>query len=334
MDFVPDNLLSWVGELDASLASAAVAHAESMAAAGAPVDVIHCHDWMTTQAGIAAAQATGAPLVATIHATERGRHQGHLPGDISVAVDATERRLCQAADALITCSQAMRDDAINQLGADPSKITVLPNGIDEAVWSTDETQRRRARVRWGGTGPLLMFTGRLEVEKGIFTMLDALPAILEKFPDARLVVAGQGGQSSQFDTDVAERGLTTAVVRAGWLSEDDLKALIAAADVALVPSLYEPFGLVALEAMALGTPVVAARTGGLADIVEDGHTGLTHAAGDPGALAAAVVEALNDQAGARARADLARAELPKRFDWRNIADQTVGVYDRALAREG
>lgn len=334
LDFVPDNLLSWVGELDASLAAAAAAHANEMAAAGTPVDVIHCHDWMTTQAGVDASQAAGVPLVATIHATERGRHQGHLPGDISVAVDATERRLCQAAQSLITCSQAMRDDAINQLGADPDKITVLPNGIDESVWSTNESRRRRARVRWGGTGPLLMFTGRLEVEKGIFTMLDALPTILNSFPDARLVVAGQGGQSAQFDIDVAERGLSPAVVRAGWLSEDELKALIAAADVALVPSIYEPFGLVALEAMSLSTPVVAARTGGLADIVEEGRTGLTFTPGDPGELAAAVIETLSDPRAARVRADLARAELPKRFDWHHIAADTVAVYEQAADGTG
>ena len=329
LDFVPDNLLSWVGELDASLAAAATAQVAKMAAAGTPVDVIHCHDWMTTQAGIEAAQAAGVPLVATIHATERGRHQGHLPGDVSVAVDATEQRLCQAADELITCSQAMREDVITQLGADPDRVVVLPNGIDETVWRTEDSQRRRARVRWGGTGPLLMFTGRLEVEKGIYTMLDALPTILNNFPDARLVVAGQGGQGGQFDADIAERGLSPAVIRAGWLSEEELKALIAAADVALVPSIYEPFGLVALEAMALGTPVVAARTGGLADIVDNGRTGLTFTPGDPGELASAVVETLSDPRAAAARADLARAELPKRFNWRHIAEDTVAVYERA-----
>ena len=329
LDFVPDNLLSWVGELDASLAAAATAQVAKMAAAGTPVDVIHCHDWMTTQAGIEAAQAAGVPLVATIHATERGRHQGHLPGDVSVAVDATEQRLCQAADELITCSQAMREDVITQLGADPDRVVVLPNGIDETVWRTEDSQRRRARVRWGGTGPLLMFTGRLEVEKGIYTMLDALPTILNNFPDARLVVAGQGGQGGQFDADIAERGLSPAVIRAGWLSEEELKALIAAADVALVPSIYEPFGLVALEAMALGTPVVAARTGGLADIVDNGRTGLTFTPGDPGELASAVAETLSDPRAAAARADLARAELPKRFNWRHIAEDTVAVYEQA-----
>lgn len=333
LDFVPDNLLSWVGELDASLAAAATAQVAKMAAAGTPVDVIHCHDWMTTQAGIEAAQAAGVPLVATIHATERGRHQGHLPGDVSVAVDATEQRLCQAADELITCSQAMREDVITQLGADPDRVVVLPNGIDETVWRTEDSQRRRARVRWGGTGPLLMFTGRLEVEKGIYTMLDALPTILNNFPDARLVVAGQGGQGAQFDTDTVERGLSPAVMRAGWLSEEELKALIAAADVALVPSIYEPFGLVALEAMALGTPVVAARTGGLADIVDNGRTGLSFAPGDPGQLAAAVVETLSDPRAAAARAELARAELPKRFNWRHIAEDTVAVYEQARGRE-
>lgn len=333
LDFVPDNLLAWVGQLDASLATAAVDAVAQAQAVGREIDIVHCHDWMTAGAGLAAARAADAPLVATIHATERGRHQGHLPGEISVAVDATERHLCAIADQIITCSQAMRTDVIEQLGTDAAKVSVLPNGIDTEVWGTTEALRDQARQHWAGPNPLLMFTGRLEVEKGIFTLLDAMPAILEQFPRTVLAVAGQGGQSEQFDSDVLKRGLSTSVRRTGWLSEDELKALIAAADAALVPSLYEPFGLVALEAMSLDTPVVVARTGGLADIVEDGRNGLTFTPGDPAGLAAAVTTTLSDPEAARKRAEVAREELPARFDWHMIAAETVSVYDRALGRD-
>ena len=150
---------------------------------------------------------------------------------------------------------------------------MIPNGVDTATWQSTGPAREDARRRWSRHGPLLVFSGRLEAE-GIFTLLDAMPHILAAHPRARLVVSGQGGQSGRFDQVTAERGLSDAVVRAGWQPEADLRALIAASDIAIVPSLYEPFGLVALEAMALGAPVICARTGGLADIVTDGETGL------------------------------------------------------------
>lgn len=327
LDFVPDNLLQWVGELDRSLANSAVAEVGVQ-----PQDVIHAHDWMTTTAGEEAARAAGAPLVATIHATERGRHQGHLPGAISMSVDATERQLCRCADAIIACSPAMRTDIMEQLDADPAKITVVPNGIDVPSWTASESERAEAKARWGGSGPLLVFTGRLEVEKGIYTLLDAMAAIRATHPRARLIVVGQGGQERYFDADIARHGLSATVIRAGWLGERELRGLIAAADVAIVPSLYEPFGMVALEAVSLGAPLVVAATGGLTSIVDDGRTGLTFTPGDPHSLAEAVLAVLADPQAARERAVTAQGELSSRFDWRTIAADTVAVYQRALDR--
>ncbi|MCB0916695.1 MAG: glycosyltransferase family 4 protein, partial [Actinobacteria bacterium] len=174
-------------------------------------------------------------------------------------------------------------------------------------------------------------SGRLEAEKGIFTMLDAMPQVLSEHPRARLVVAGNGGQSHHFDHDIVERGLAGSVVRSGWLPEADLRALVGSADAALVPSLYEPFGLVALEAMALGAPVICARTGGLVDIVDDGVTGLLFEPGNPTDLAAAIDRTLNDPAAAADRAAAAAAPLRARFNWSNIADATVAEYRNVAA---
>lgn len=326
LDFVPDNLLQWVGELDRSLANSAL----EQVAITKP-DVVHAHDWMTTMSGELAADAADAPLIATIHATERGRHQGYLPGAISMSVDSTERQLCVRAEAIIACSPAMRSDIVEQLDADPAKISVVPNGIDTQAWQAGDAERDQARERWGGAGPLLVFTGRLEVEKGIYTLLDAMGAIRAAHPRARLVIVGQGGQERYFDADIERHGLAGSVVRAGWLGERELRGLIAAADVAVVPSLYEPFGMVALEAVSLGAPLVVAATGGLTSIVDNGRTGVTFAPGDPHSLADAVLEVLADPDSARARAQTASAELPLRFDWRSIAEETVEVYRRAIA---
>lgn len=323
--FEPAYLIEWVTDLDDGLAVSAAGHVRAFAP-----QIVHCHDWMTTRSGLSAAAAADVPLVATIHATERGRHQGYLPGDISVAVDAVERSLCHEASRLITCSTAMRSEVVRQFDVPVGKVSVLPNGVDTDLWQTTGTAREAARRRWSRHGPLLVFTGRLEAEKGIYTLLDAMPAVLAEHPLARLVVAGQGGQSDRFDQLIGERGLTDAIVRSGWLPEGELRALIGAADAAIIPSLYEPFGLVALEAMALGAPVVAAATGGLGDIIRTGETGIAFSPGDPGALAAAIREVLRDPTAARERTVRASAELRVRYNWRTIAADTVGVYEAEL----
>jgi len=325
--FVPDNLLRWVGDLDEALAASAHATVGTFAP-----DVVHCHDWMTTRAGLAAVDGSQRPLLATIHATEQGRHQGYLPGDVSLTVDAIERFLCHSVDTVIVCSNAMRDEVVSQFTIAPERVHVLPNGIDTTLWQTTAEAQDAARTRWSSHGPLLVFTGRLEVEKGIFTLLDAMVQVSQARPDVRLVIAGNGTQAEQVERVRHECGLTHHVIKAGWLPESDLKALIAAADVALVPSLYEPFGLVALEAMSLGTPVVAARTGGLADIVVDDETGTTFTPGDPHDLAQALLRVLEHREQAQAHAKNARAALGN-YDWARIAHDTVSVY-AATARVG
>ncbi len=284
---------------------------------------------MTTIAGQVASAAADAPLVATIHATERGRHQGFLPGDVSPAVDSIERVLSQRADRIITCSAAMRDEVAAQFEVDPARISVIPNGINTAEWQSPSADRAAARARWAANGPLVVYSGRLEVEKGIFTLADAIPAILEQAPTTRFAVAGNGQQGAAFDQKCADLGLTWQVERTGWLPEADLRALIGCADVAVVPSLYEPFGLVVLEAMSLGTPVVVSDTGGLADIIADGDNGLTFPPGDPAALASAILSVIADQPGSAQRAAVAREQLQTRYSWDRIADQTVETYASA-----
>lgn len=318
--FVPDNLLRWVGELDEALAASAAATVGTFLP-----EIVHCHDWMTTRAGVAAATRANRPLVTTIHATEQGRHQGYLPGDVSLTVDAIERFLCHSVDSVIVCSNAMRDEVVSQFAVAAELVRVLPNGINTSLWQTTDEERTQARSRWSNHGPLLVFTGRLEVEKGIFTLLNAMVEISHARPDVRLVIAGNGTQAEHVERVRNEFGLTHHVIKAGWLPEADLKALIAAADAAVVPSLYEPFGLVALEAMSLGTPVVAARTGGLADIVVDGETGSTFVPGDASNLAQTLLRVLAEPERAHSQAERATASLG-RYDWSRIAADTVGVY--------
>ena len=223
----------------------------------------------------------------------------------------------------------MRDEVSTLFGRPVEGIAVIPNGIDPDEWRTTDARRRTMRRRYGS--PLVVFAGRLEVEKGVQTLIDAMPALRRAVPGIRAVVIGEGGADRDLRAHARRRRLGDAVTFLGYVSETDLRALISAADVAVVPSLYEPFGFVALEAIVLGAPLVVARTGGLATIVDDGQTGWQFAPGDARALAEAVGEALSDPREARRRAARARADVVARYGWATIAEQTDAVY-RGVAR--
>ena len=297
-----------------------------------PVDIVHAHDWVTADVAIELRDALpGRALIATIHATEAGRHQGWLPGPLSDAIHSTEHRLVHEAQGVIVCSRHMRDEIERLFGVPADRVNVIANGIDLERWQATSSLTADARKEHAPEGPLIVFVGRLEWEKGAHTLVDALPGLRHAFPRLRAVIAGRGGHEHALEEQVRSHHLADVVDFAGWLPEDELHALIAAADVLVVPSIYEPFGMVAIEAAALGTPLVVARTGGLAEFVTDGETGRTFAAGDASALAAAVSTALRDPDGSARMARMARARLRDSYTWELLAEQTDAAYTRALA---
>ncbi|HWN27938.1 MAG TPA: glycosyltransferase family 4 protein [Actinomycetospora sp.] len=284
-------------------------------------DVVHAHDWLVAHGAIGLADLTGAPLVATIHATEAGRHGGWLSQPLNQQVHSVEWWLARRADAVVTCSQAMRAEVSGLFDLDPDGVTVVHNGIDATGWP-------HARTVADGP-PTLLYLGRLEWEKGVHDLVAALPAIRRAHPGTRLLVAGTGSCSDW----LAERARAARVRRSvrllGHVDDATLRDLLASADAAVLPSRYEPFGITALEAAAAGAPLVASRAGGLGEVVVDGVTGLSFAPGDVPGLAAAVVRCLDDPAAARTRADAARARLDTDFAWPAIAAETAALYRSA-----
>ena len=295
-------------------------------------DVLHGHDWLVAQAAVIVRTATGVPYVTTVHATESGRMGGSIVSEQSTAIDATENWMVGLADGVIVCSDFMREEVASLFGRPRSAIAVIPNGIDADAWTTTPARRRAARSAYGS--PLIAFCGRLEVEKGVQTLIDALPAVRRRIPGVRAVIVGTGGAEAALTSQVRRRRLQDAVAFAGYVTDARMRAIVAAADVSAIPSLYEPFGFVALETMALGTPVVASRTGGLAEIVEDGRTGWLVDPGDSGALGRTLAEVLDDPAEARRRAAAAGAEVRTRFSWRAIAERTAAVYGSVAGASG
>ena len=323
-----DELLAWAMALNHALTRAGLALCDQ-----APPDVVHAHDWLVAHAATTLKHHLGVPLVATLHATEAGRHQGWLPGPLNRSIHAVEWWLTYEARRVITCSAYMGWEVTRLFDLPPDKVDVLPNGVDAAAWQVPAERAAAARRRWAGDGPLAVFAGRLVYEKGVQDLLAAVPRLRRRYPGFRLVVAGRGPLAGELRERARALRLGRAVRFAGFVPDAELAALVAAADCAVVPSRYEPFGLVALEAAAAGTPVVASDVGGLREVVAHRRTGLSVPVGDAAALAEAMGELLTDQVLGRRLAKQARTVLRRDRTWASVADRTADVYARAEPQE-
>jgi glycogen(starch) synthase len=321
------DLVAWTLAMGHSLLRAALTRLD-----GWHPDVVHAHDWLVAHPAIALADALDVPLVATFHATEAGRYAGWLSSPLSRQVHSVEWWLAQRADSVITCSAAMRDEVAELFDIDPEPISVLHNGIAQRGWRVGPSRVAAARERYGPDGEaLLLYFGRLEYEKGVQDLIAAMPRIRRAHPGAKALVAGTGTASDMLVEAARTHRVRRSVRFLGHLPDEELAAVLAAADAVVLPSRYEPFGIVALEAAAAGTPLVASTAGGLGEVVVDGVTGVSFPPGDVAALAGAVKRVLADPGAAAQRARAARARLGSDFDWTRIAAGTARVYAAACA---
>ena len=299
-------------------------------------DLIHAHDWLVSFAGIALKQAFRLPLLATVHATEFGRSQGRLDSPLSRAINEQEWRLVFEAWRVIVCSNFMATELIGSLGVPPDKVDVIPNGVRaDRFRSLKGIDHSLLRARFALPYEKIVFNvGRMVREKGLHVLVEAMPTVLAQAPDAKLVVAGKPdswGYWSSARARAEELGLDAKCYFAGFLPDDDRDSLLTLADVAVFPSLYEPFGIVAPEAMAAGAPVVASSAGGLAEVVIHRLTGLTAYPDSPASLAWAIVETLRNPVEAQARARSAYRRVVREYDWGRIAAATHDVYVQVVA---
>ena len=297
-------------------------------AAGA-FDLIHAHNGRTAlQASLALRVAPRGALVATQHFLEpaRARRRG-LAG-------LAGRLLHRLADHRIrfhiAISQAVGDALLARRETDPAKLRVVLNGIrDPRARRLAAPAETRARFDVPADAPLLVCLARLEPEKGVDVLLDALPAVARALPAVRCLVAGQGSLENPLRERIARAGLQTSVRLLGFL--DDPLSLLDAADLFVLPSLAEPFGLSILEAMALGKPVVATRAGGPLEIVREGRTGLLAPPGESAPLADAIKTVLAPTGLAAGMGPAAREDFLARFTARRMAGEILAVYRAAVA---
>jgi glycogen(starch) synthase len=321
------TLLAWTMAFNHALTRAGL-----RATATADFDVVHAHDWLVAHTAVTLTDHLGIPLVATIHATEAGRHQGWLPEDMNKAIHSVEWWLGHEASKVLVCSAYMRWEVTRLLELPTSKVEVIPNGVDGTVWQAATRAVSAARSRFAGVGPLLGYAGRLVYEKGVQDLVGALPELRRRHPGLRLVVAGDGPHRPELQAQAKALRIQHAVRFTGFLGEGELPALLAATNAVVVPSIYEPFGMVALEAASAGAPLAVASTGGLAEIVEQGVTGVTFPAKDSGALAGAVGGLLADERSARRMAKQAQSMIADRYGWTTIAARTRCAYESAIAQ--
>ncbi|HEX3615081.1 MAG TPA: glycosyltransferase family 4 protein [Solirubrobacteraceae bacterium] len=297
-------------------------------------DLVHSHDWLVAAAARQVARAAGMPWLVTVHATEYGRHQGWVGRHPQSKIHAAERRMARDADHVITCSDYMAGHVTQIFGVAAPRITSIPNGIDAAdLVAAPEPELAALRARFADPGErLVLMVGRLVYEKGFHLALDALAPLVRAGERVRYIVAGSGTAESELKDQARKLGLARHGSFLGWAGDDLLHSLYRVADLCIVPSIYEPFGLVALEAMASGCLCVVADTGGLREVVPaDGTAGLRFPCNDADALQQLLARVLTDD---RARAQLiAEArEHVLRFDWTEVARRTLRVYDALVAR--
>ncbi|HEY4827708.1 MAG TPA: glycosyltransferase family 4 protein [Solirubrobacteraceae bacterium] len=295
-------------------------------------DLVHSHDWLVAGAAGPAARAIGRPWLVTVHATEYGRHQGWVQNHPQSHIHAAERAMVRSADQVVTCSRYMRVHVANVFGVRPAKITAIPNGIDPGDLEPVLADLPALRSKYAAPGELLvLLVGRLVYEKGFHLALDALAPLVHRLGGVRFVVAGTGTAEAELKRQSRRLGLTGHGVFLGWVGDDMLHSLYRVSDLCIVPSLYEPFGLVALEAMASGCLCVVADTGGLREVVPvEGTVGLRFPSRDATALGAVLERVLTDDA-ARAQLVADAREHVLRFDWAEVARRTAEVYEALVA---
>ncbi|RLI28778.1 glycosyltransferase family 1 protein [Candidatus Bathyarchaeota archaeon] len=302
-------------------------------------DLVIAHDWLSVIAGITVKKQLGLPMVFHVHSTEQGRTLGHG----SKVVSSIEHRGGQTADLVITVSYAMREELLS-LGFPRDKVEVCYNGVDPEKYSPekiDPNKVKALRERYGikDEDLMLFFIGRLVGVKGVDKLVMAMPHVLQSVPNAKLVIVGLGDLQDYLQRLVNMLKLQDAVkFRFEFIPEEERILHYAACDVAVFPSLYEPFGIVALEAMSMERPVVvgAAGVSGMREIVipcGEEQCGYHINPNNPADIAWGIVNAVQDPERRKFLGKNGRKRVLSEFTWDKIAEQTLKLYERVAAKK-
>ena len=292
-------------------------------------DVVHGHDWRMGWAADSLSSIFDVPFVLTMHGTERVRHGGQLPPGTPSDVNSIEWWLAFQADRLISPTKFMVNQLVTGFELPPELVARIPNGIDPDLWKPSaELGAADAVVE---REQLVLSWGRVQFEKGFQVLARSMATVRTRVPGVECTIAGRGSYLPELQAQIDVEGVSDIVHIAGFVNDSELRDLTQRAGCVVIPSLYEPFGLVALEALAAGAPLIVARTGGLAELIEGTDAGLTFEPGRPDDLANCIERVLTDQFLADELTRNARELIERKYSWKAIAAATARVYATSAA---
>ena len=323
----PNNFIDWIMQLNFNL----IAKANEIIAEQGNFDVIHAHDWLVAYAAKTLKNSYNIPIVATIHATEAGRNSG-IHDETQRYINDTEWMLTYEASEVIVNSNYMKNELQRLFGLPYEKINVVPNGVNLNLFNgveRDYTFRRRFAM---DNEKIILFMGRLVYEKGVQHLISAMPKILNGYHDSKLVICGKGGMLDELQAQVNAMGISNKVYFAGYMNGKDVQKMYKAADISVFPSTYEPFGIVALEAMLSENPVVVSDIGGLNEIVQHRENGMKAYCGNPNSIADSILELLYDHKLCADITKKAKNKVRNEYNWSKIAQDTHFTYQKAICQ--
>ena len=321
----PNNFIEWIMQLNFNM----ISKATELITKEGKFDVIHAHDWLVANAAKSLKHSYEIPVVATIHATEAGRNSG-IHDETQRYINDTEWLLTYESSEVIVNSSFMKRHIQGIFGLPFDKINVIPNGINLNNFSGIERDYDFRRQYARDEEKIILYMGRLVYEKGIQHLISAMPKILNAYNDVKLVIAGKGGMIDELKAQAESMGLANKVYFTGYLNSKQVQKMYKCADIAVFPSTYEPFGIVALEAMLAGVPTVVSDVGGLNEIIEHGIDGMKSYAGNPNSIADSILALLFDHQLANNVVKNAKKKVKEEYSWNKIAQETYFTYQKAI----
>lgn len=288
------------------------------------LDLIHAHDWSSVPAATSIKKATQLPFVFTLHSTERGRSGIHSP--MSKLINDLEWYGTYEADEVVTVGKDLKKEAHYHFSVPKEKLHYVPNGVDLERFKSAESIRDQIALDWE---KVALFVGRLCHQKGVSHLIDAMPKVLDQRPETKFVVTG-GGAVDHYRKIAEQRGVGDKTFFTGFVPEQRLLNLYKSADATVIPSIYEPFGIVALESMAAQTPVVASYVGGLKETVVHEWCGLHTYPEDPDSIGWGIRMALADKTWNRWLGKNGKKRVKENYQWETVGGLTSSIYEKVL----